>query len=274
MACPIESFEATGDLQVTFDDGSTIKVHSAVLGLASPVFAAMLCCQMQEARTKSLKLPGKRREEFDLFVSLLRPASSAQVSAENVDILIPWVCEYQVSKLWEDCEKVLVTLKVTAERLVQAHVHGFTKQCARCKAEMTYDEFADNFEHLAHHKDVLMDLLPSLTKQQPALQQISDLIAMADSSGLVKLVPSFRALLKNIKLVDEHIVLVLSTLLGKVDPTSVSKIVEDYMSKRVDLCEKIDSVAEEVYRAIPQKCINGKSDIDVKSLVKDIARFV
>ena len=64
----VQAFEDKADVEVEIE-GTTLKVHSLILGLASPVFAALLCSNMQEGLSRRIKLPDKSKHEFELFMS-------------------------------------------------------------------------------------------------------------------------------------------------------------------------------------------------------------
>lgn len=147
-----------GDVVVSVE-GFEIKVHSVLLGLASPVFAALLCNPTREGIERKIELPDKSKDEFLLFMSFLRPGSGRRVDKDNVDTLLPWFDHYAVSALKAECETVLLTLPVTVARLVEAHKMRLDKQYERCLVELPPKEFKVSFQELVEESDVLQDLV-------------------------------------------------------------------------------------------------------------------
>ena len=123
----IRRFEDDYALEVIVDDGIEF-VYPGLLGSASPVFAAMLCSDMKEKYDRSLILPGKTKEDLQLFVEFVRPLSCKKIDRNNVDRMLPWFDEYQVHKLKEDCQALLLSLPVDLDRLLQAHRFALKEQ--------------------------------------------------------------------------------------------------------------------------------------------------
>ncbi|CAK0808587.1 unnamed protein product, partial [Prorocentrum cordatum] len=73
-------------------DGATVQVSSAILAMASPVFARMLGSGMKEGADRRVELPGKSKAEFEEFLRFLHPATAraAEVNESNVDFLVEW----------------------------------------------------------------------------------------------------------------------------------------------------------------------------------------
>eukprot|EP00971_Amphidinium_carterae_P164494 3261478-Amphidinium_carterae.1 len=83
------------------------------LTFVSPVFRRMLDCGMAEAQTKEINLPGKKKEEFEVFMNAIEPLSPMKLTEENAHFLARWADEYGVEGLKERCEKELLLRPVT-----------------------------------------------------------------------------------------------------------------------------------------------------------------
>eukprot|EP00971_Amphidinium_carterae_P032768 645049-Amphidinium_carterae.1 len=97
----------TQDLNINIED-EIIAVHSQFLTFVSPVFRRMLDSGMAEAQTKEINLPGKKKEEFQVFMNAIEPLSTLQLTHENAHFLARWADEYGVEGLKERCEKELL----------------------------------------------------------------------------------------------------------------------------------------------------------------------
>ncbi|CAE7416729.1 unnamed protein product [Symbiodinium sp. CCMP2456] len=129
------SIDPENDLVLEFDFNGTRKiVCSALLCLASPVFRGMLRAGMKEAQQKSVRVEVAMPEDFELFYGLLLPGewNLDAVTESNVDALLAISDYYQVGFIKKGCEKRLLDLPVSMDRLLQAHRHGLTQQCGRC----------------------------------------------------------------------------------------------------------------------------------------------
>ena len=154
-----------GDVVVSVE-GQDIRTYGVLLGLASPVFAALLC----EGPERRIQLPGKSKEEFELFLAFLRPCSVHRVNKDNVDILLPWSDDYEVAGLKSKCENVLLTMPVTVSRLLQARKMNLHEQYRRCLTGLPEVDFKTSFETLVKESDVLQELV----KEHPSLHMVSD----------------------------------------------------------------------------------------------------
>ena len=154
-----------GDVVVSVE-GQDIRTYGVLLGLASPVFAALLC----EGPERRIQLPGKSKEEFELFLAFLRPCSVHRVNKDNVDILLPWSDDYEVAGLKSKCENVLLTMPVTVSRLLQARNMNLHEQYRRCLTGLPEVDFKTSFETLVKESDVLQELV----KEHPSLHMVSD----------------------------------------------------------------------------------------------------
>jgi len=198
---PISAVEATADLEVTVE-GQAFMVHSAIVGLASPVFAALLTSGMQEGLAKKVELPGKIKEEFQMFLSFLKPLSRERVNVSNVDKLLPWFDEYQVCVLKDECEDLLLKQPVSISRLLQAHRFLLTKQYRRCIEGLSFQEFVGGFEEFAGMPDVLQDVLPVVSEKNPGLLKFAP-IFQKFSDSLATIAPVLKSCLQHGGKVEE-----------------------------------------------------------------------
>lgn len=126
-------------------DGATVQVSSAILAMASPVFARMLGSGMKEGADRRVELPGKSKAEFEEFLRFLHPATAraAEVNESNVDFLVEWFNEYEIDSMQSECEAFLLALPCTVDRLLQAKRFCLHKQYARCLQAV-----GDDFERM------------------------------------------------------------------------------------------------------------------------------
>lgn len=79
--------------------------YSQVLCCASDFFDTALHSGMKESKTMSIELPDKDPEEWKVFSAFLEPCSKAQISENNVEMLIPWFHQFGVHAFEEECDK-------------------------------------------------------------------------------------------------------------------------------------------------------------------------
>mmetsp|Transcript_66903 Transcript_66903/g.216226 ORF Transcript_66903/g.216226 Transcript_66903/m.216226 type:complete len:255 (+) Transcript_66903:38-802(+) len=142
------------------------SVSSVVLGIASPVFKAMLSAGMEESRSRRIKVSrdiGTARQ-FDDFYSCLLPATAWTVSIhqENVDGILAFSDYYQVIPLKLECERVLCDFPPSVDRLMQAHKYGLNDQYKRCVAAVASDAGKPDLSVLKGHPSVLFDILKQM----------------------------------------------------------------------------------------------------------------
>lgn len=171
---PMEAFQLEGDFEICVE-GEIVRVHSALLGLTSPVFAAMLRSCMQEGRSRRMELPGKSKEDLELFMSFLHPLQRAHIDESNVYKMLPWFDEYQITPLKDECEALLLRLPVTTDLLLQAHRFHLQKLYNTCLEEFTPRLFLDSFEKLALCPEVLRALVPRLQSKHGELKAFFDI---------------------------------------------------------------------------------------------------
>eukprot|EP00747_Dinoflagellata_sp_TGD_P050130 gnl/TRDRNA2_/TRDRNA2_146583_c0_seq1.p1 gnl/TRDRNA2_/TRDRNA2_146583_c0~~gnl/TRDRNA2_/TRDRNA2_146583_c0_seq1.p1 ORF type:complete len:283 (+),score=66.63 gnl/TRDRNA2_/TRDRNA2_146583_c0_seq1:23-850(+) len=160
---------AVADVEVIVEH-EHFPMHSQVLALASPVFAAMLQSGMQEGQTKRIVLEGKSKAEFEVFCSFMSPFAGrrAQINPENVDFLLQWFDEYQALSMKDECEELLLSMPCDTKRLMQAAKFGLSKQYNRCLEAVAKNFYTMPIETLAECPDICRDLLPLMQKHAEA----------------------------------------------------------------------------------------------------------
>eukprot|EP00971_Amphidinium_carterae_P261181 5181549-Amphidinium_carterae.1 len=126
-------YVAAHDLNIKIED-ENIGVVSHFLTFVSPVFRRMLHCGMAEAQTKEISLPGKKKEEFHVFMDAIEPLSTLQLTQGNAHFLARWADEYDVEGLKERCDKKLLLRPVTVTNLVHALECNLQRCTEKCYA--------------------------------------------------------------------------------------------------------------------------------------------
>mmetsp|Transcript_69949 Transcript_69949/g.188449 ORF Transcript_69949/g.188449 Transcript_69949/m.188449 type:complete len:242 (+) Transcript_69949:58-783(+) len=142
------------------------SVSSVVLGIASPVFKAMLAAGMKESRSRRIKVSrdiGTARQ-FDDFYSCLSPATACtvRINQENVDGILAFSDYYQVIPLKLECDRALRDFPPSADRLIQAHKYGLSDQYNRCVTAVGSDAGKPDLSALKNHPSVLFDVLEAI----------------------------------------------------------------------------------------------------------------
>eukprot|EP00971_Amphidinium_carterae_P240501 4774499-Amphidinium_carterae.1 len=91
---------------------------------------------MAEAQTKEISLPGKKKEEFQVFMNAIEPLSKLKLTEENADFLARWADEYDVEGLKERCDKKLLLRPVTVANLQHALECNLQRCTEKCYAAM------------------------------------------------------------------------------------------------------------------------------------------
>eukprot|EP00929_Paragymnodinium_shiwhaense_P055982 TRINITY_DN28020_c0_g1_i1.p1 TRINITY_DN28020_c0_g1~~TRINITY_DN28020_c0_g1_i1.p1 ORF type:complete len:257 (-),score=63.48 TRINITY_DN28020_c0_g1_i1:313-1026(-) len=155
------------DVQVTVD-GETFLESASALATGSPVLRAMLVSQMKEGVTKVIDLPGKSAAEYAIFRQFFRAHAAvggSLLTVDNVDAMLPWFHEYQMSKMLHESGEILMKQPVTTERLVQACKYDLEAQYKRC-LESVAERFTEmDITGLELHPKIVADLLPVLKKK-------------------------------------------------------------------------------------------------------------
>jgi len=265
-AWAVQAFENEGDVEVDVE-GTTVRVHSLLLGLASPVFAALLRSGMQEGLQGKIELPGKSKDEFELFMSCLRPGSTKRVTEATVDILLPWFDHYEVSGLKAECEEILQSMPVTTARLFQAHKYNLQEQYSRCLKNIEPEEFVSQFEEFAKMPQVLQDLLP-IVKEQAKFKELKTFIGLlehfiGDVIDLSCVLPILSLCLKNACVLKDELFTKLSQWIkGTPDTPDAMKVMLAMLTMLFDekvrtlnmhmtFRRQVSDLAAHVYREIP-----------------------
>eukprot|EP00929_Paragymnodinium_shiwhaense_P055984 TRINITY_DN28020_c0_g1_i3.p1 TRINITY_DN28020_c0_g1~~TRINITY_DN28020_c0_g1_i3.p1 ORF type:complete len:243 (-),score=50.46 TRINITY_DN28020_c0_g1_i3:343-1071(-) len=150
-------------------EGKTFPECASALAAGSPVLRAMLVSPMKEGVTKVIDLPGKSAAEYAIFRQFFRTRAainSGALSIANVDAMLPWFHEYQMSKMLRESEEIVMNQPVTTERLVQAYTYDLVGQYKRC-LESVAERFADMYVGgLESHPQIMADLLAALKEDQ------------------------------------------------------------------------------------------------------------
>jgi len=194
-------------------EGERVMTFSLVLALSSPVFAALLRSPMAEAINKEVSLPGKSKEDFELFVALLLRGSGARVSPDNVDRMLPWCDEYQVRALKDDCEEVLLSMPCTCSRAAQAQTFALKRQYQRCLRDLPAAEFRERFADLAREPRAVRDMLPRMQEELPRLGAVLAVIRdTLDTPRFLSAAPLFAVCLEHEAALDMDFICFLQEL--------------------------------------------------------------
>ena len=105
------------DVTVSVGSGESkqeFKCYKVVLSFASPYLDAMLSSSMKEGEVGHIDFPDKDPEEWKLFYKFISPQklgesnhSAAEITNENVMILLPWFHEFQIHDYVKKCDDYL-----------------------------------------------------------------------------------------------------------------------------------------------------------------------
>jgi len=104
-----QRFSREPDLEVLVE-GEVFHLHSHDLMVASDVFAGMLENEMRESEAGRIVLEGKSQEEFRTllkYICVTRGEATPDIKKDNVELLLKWADEYQITGLLARCEKFL-----------------------------------------------------------------------------------------------------------------------------------------------------------------------
>ncbi|KAL4233385.1 hypothetical protein ACF0H5_008066 [Mactra antiquata] len=139
------------DLTLIVEDRSLL-VSKSLLVNQSPVFDAMLSEGFKEKDMQSVKLPGKKFNDFVEFMRCLNPHISKAITVENVFKVLPLAHEYQVKYLLPICEVTLIKFlcKSVGEELFRLlklatmyNLQDLTAKCIETAAERPPGEIED-----------------------------------------------------------------------------------------------------------------------------------
>jgi hypothetical protein len=179
-----------GDVVLRFPQQQSLRAHSQVLCLCSPVFKGMLEGEFIEGKTREIQIENIRREDFVIFYRFLLPHSlfmqkreRVEVALSNVDVLLRLSDFYQVKQLRNVCTEYLEGLPVEAlneDRLNLAKTYNLTTLYSRC-----LDALSTSFETVRVEKLstlVMPDLLiatqkrfKKMTALRPELEAVREL---------------------------------------------------------------------------------------------------
>jgi hypothetical protein len=169
-----------GDVVLRFSKQQSLRTHSQVLSLCSPVFKSMLEGAFVEGQTREIQIEDFRREDFVAFYRFLLPQSlfmqkraKVEVGSSNVDVLLRLSDFYQVKQLRNVCVEYLERLPAEAlneERLNQAKTYNLTTVYSRC-----LDNLSKNFDTVRVdklHPNVMQDLMYATQKRYKTLSAL------------------------------------------------------------------------------------------------------
>jgi len=162
------------DVALVFSKGGELLVHSQVLSLASPVFAAMLASDMQEGQGQRIEVAQFDKIDFEQFYEFLLPASSRcmKVSESNFEMLCALSDYYQVDALKCECAELLRTLDASIPCLLLAHRYGFEDIYAKFTKNLAHDIHKHDIGQLEGHSKVLMDLMTQVQKMHIVMDRL------------------------------------------------------------------------------------------------------
>ncbi|XP_062578756.1 uncharacterized protein LOC134240706 [Saccostrea cucullata] len=113
-------------------EGRKIYVTKAILMHVSPVFKTMFTSDFREKDQQELLLPGKKYDNFVLFLTQIYPGERPPLTGDVLRKILPYVDEYQVDYLKKDCQNILVQglevskgMRYLLENLYIATTYGF-----------------------------------------------------------------------------------------------------------------------------------------------------
>ena len=103
------------DVTVSVGSGESkqeFKCYKVVLSFASPYLDAMLSSSMKEGEMSRVDFPDKDPEEWKLFYNFISPGkigtdNCAEISHDNVMVLLPWFHELQINYYVKKCDDYL-----------------------------------------------------------------------------------------------------------------------------------------------------------------------
>ena len=130
-----------GDVILRFPKQQSLRAHSQVLSLCSPVFKSMLEGEFVEGKTRELQIEDTRREDFVTFYRLLLPQSlfmqkreRVEVALSNVDVYYEkWVKECAESAKHSDFQKLweVLMIRVTSEAICEIAGSLMNQHCGK-----------------------------------------------------------------------------------------------------------------------------------------------
>ena len=84
--------------------------YRVALCFASDYLDAMLSSSMKEGESSRIEFPDKDPEEWELVYKFIDPSTlrDAEVTLDNVEVLLPWFHEFQMEGLLSECQDVIL----------------------------------------------------------------------------------------------------------------------------------------------------------------------
>lgn len=98
------------EITFIFDDGKELYVSQNFLRYVSPVFRAMFEHELEERKTRTVKLPGKTYADFLEFLLCLLPDTQKPVDNTNALRICAIADEYQCPIIIKKCKEVMVVM--------------------------------------------------------------------------------------------------------------------------------------------------------------------
>lgn len=163
------------DLEVVVEE-EVFRVHSRDLMAASDVFASMLENGMRESEAGQVLLEGKSKEEFRTllkYICVERGEAFPEIQTKNVELLLKWADEYQITGLVSRCEKFLMAeLCECGEKDVVGRLHlaieyqlvVLRDEAAKMLADRIFQHRHDVLQFV-ENPSVMRVLLPQMYKE-------------------------------------------------------------------------------------------------------------
>ena len=129
----------TEDVIIEFQDEESIRAHSLVLSLLSPVFCSMFAGKMKESRTKSVTVKDFKRADFEMFYRFINPVTAVLAESLTYDSamrVLPIADYYQVDALKTRCVLQLENSPATVELLVLAETFSLEAVFNNCALQL------------------------------------------------------------------------------------------------------------------------------------------
>mmetsp|Transcript_54476 Transcript_54476/g.100744 ORF Transcript_54476/g.100744 Transcript_54476/m.100744 type:complete len:277 (-) Transcript_54476:79-909(-) len=256
--------DACHDLSIIIE-GETMSVHSQFLKFVSPVFRRMLDSGMAESRSNEVSLPGKKKEEFLIFMQVIEPLSDATVNSENALFLARWADEYGIEGLRKRCEDKLMTLPVSVANLQLAVECNLDRCAEKCFTQILLNIHSYMADLVAlgssFPEDMLRRLWPAMAKAAGA-----DESAVPETGSLESLLPVMKAAADSSKRIEE----LEQQLAAKDLMLGASQAREKRMAKTV---EKIKTTVKSWPDALAQRLVlapGNKASVWLKDCIQKL----
>ncbi|XP_061167915.1 speckle-type POZ protein-like [Saccostrea echinata] len=150
-------------------EGRRIYVTKAILMHVSPVFKTMFTSDFKEKRQQEIQLPGKKYDNFVLFLAQIYPGERPPLTGDVLTKILPYVDEYQVDYLKKDCQNILLQslevskgLRYLLDSLYIATTYGFQQLYQKALHHLRF------FSLDSYKESSIFKRLPSETKLELA----------------------------------------------------------------------------------------------------------